>query len=126
MRARGHIGRRRSEAFDISLRAYGWNGLSGDAVAAGVPPPREVGLMFVATAPTQAQATSAAKTCNPLFFHMPLDADAELPSYAFPFSPAETERGQVYEFKLNHVIEVDASTSLVRMVLLKTTEALDA
>jgi hypothetical protein len=38
----------------------------------------------------------------------------ELPSYGFPFSPAELERGQVYEFRLNHIVSVSNSMELVR------------
>ena len=100
-------------AFDISLRPYGWNAVSGTAAEPG-PPPREVGLMFVATAATHVLATRIAKTCNPIFFHMPLARGVELPSYAFPFSPAEIERGQVFEFKLNHVVRIDDPLELVR------------
>ena len=88
--------------------------------SAGTASPREIGLMFVATAATQDLATQIAKTCNPYFFHMPLDRDTPLPSYAFPFSPAEIERGQVYEFKLNHVIAVDHPLELVRTVMITT------
>jgi hypothetical protein len=40
--------------------------------------------------------------------------DKELPSYGFPFSPAEWERGPVFEFRLNHVVEVDDPTELLR------------
>ncbi|MGA0607836.1 acyclic terpene utilization AtuA family protein [Phenylobacterium sp. VNQ135] len=99
----------------VTLRPYGWNAVSGLTPPAGTPPPREVGLMLVATGPDQATATQIAKTCNPLLFHMPLDPETELPSYAFPFSPAEIERGQVYEFRLNHVVEVDDPLELVRI-----------
>jgi len=113
-------------AFDISLRPYGWNAVSGTVIGAPEPPPREIGLLFVATADTQEIATQIAKTCNPGFFHMPLDRDQELPSYAFPFSPAETERGQVYDFKLNHVIAVDDPIQLVRIVLSEKDALLDA
>jgi len=97
--------------YDISLRPYGWNAVSGIEEDFS---PREIGLLFVATATTQELATQIAKTCNPLFFHMPLHREAELPSYAFPFSPAEIERGAVYEFRLNHVIEVGDPFALVR------------
>jgi hypothetical protein len=99
---------------DISLRPYGWNAVSGRPVAAGAAPPREIGLMFVATAPTQAIATEAARVCNPLFFHFPVREGSELPSYAFPFSPAEIERGQVFEFHLNHVVHVTSPFELAR------------
>ena len=100
--------------FDISLRAYGWNAVSGQAPPAGTAPPREVGLLFVATAENQALATQIAKVCNPYFFHFPVRMGIELPSYAFPFSPAEIERGQVFEFKLNHVVETTDAFELVR------------
>ena len=102
--------------FNISLRPYGWNAVSGSVIGSPLPAPREVGLLFVATAATQELATQIAKTCNPLFFHMPLNLEAELPSYAFPFSPAEIERGQVFDFKLNHVVHVDDPCELVRTV----------
>ena len=107
-----------ADGYDISLRAYGHNAVSGLASGSGVPAPREVGLLFVATAATQDLATQIAKTCNPWFFHMSLHDEVELPSYAFPFSPAEIERGQVFEFKLNHVIRVDHPLELVRMELI--------
>jgi len=100
--------------FDISLRPYGWNAVSGTPVDPAAPPPREVGLLFVATAATQELATQIAKTCNPWFFHLPLNPQTPMPSYAFPFSPAEVERGQVFEFKLNHVVHVDHPNELVR------------
>jgi len=100
--------------FHISLRMYGWNAVSGDTPPPGTPTPREVGVLFVATAETQEMATQIAKACNPYFFHFPLVLDDELPSYGFAFSPADIERGPVYEFKLNHVVEVDDPMELVR------------
>jgi hypothetical protein len=100
--------------FHISLRLYGWNAVSGVRPDPGTPPPREVGVLFVATASTQAMATQIAKACNPYFFHYPIDFEKELPSYAFAFSPADIERGPVYEFKLHHVVEVDGPMELVR------------
>lgn len=93
--------------FHISLRLYGWNAVSGDKPPPGTPPPREVGVLFVATADTQDMATRIAKACNPYFFHFPIEFDKELPSYGFAFSPADIERGPVYEFKLNHIVECD-------------------
>jgi hypothetical protein len=103
-----------ASSFDLSLRFYGWNGTSGRPVPANTPPPRDVGVMFVATAPTQDLANRIAKACNPYFFHMPLRPGIELPSYAFPFTPAEIPRGQVYEFLLNHVVHTKDGFELVR------------
>jgi len=99
--------------YDISLRIYGWNAVSGRPVPKGSAPPREVGVLFVASAATQSLATRIAKACNPYFFHFPLLRGKDLPSYAFPFSPSEIERGRVYEFLLNHAVAVDDPLELV-------------
>lgn len=120
-RVRDTMGARAGD-FDISLRPYGWNAVSGLSLSAPSAPPIEVGLLFVATAATQELATQIAKTCNPLFFHMPLNKDTPLPSYAFPFSPAEIERGAVYEFMLNHVIHVSSPLELVRTEVIELGE----
>ena len=37
-----------------------------------------------------------------------------MPSYAFPFSPAEIERGQVFQFHLNHIVRTAAPFELMR------------
>lgn len=116
-RVKANMGERAGE-FDISLRAYGWNAVCGAQLPPDTPAPREIGLLFIATAATQEIATQIAKTCNPWLFHLPLNACQELPSYAFPFSPAEVERGRVYEFLLNHVVHVENPMELVRTVFL--------
>jgi hypothetical protein len=103
-----------ADAVSVSLRPYGWNAVSGQTPPPGTVPPPEIGLMLVATAPTQALATEAAKICNPFFFHFPVRPEKEMPSYAFPFSPAEIERGQVFEFHLNHIIATSGPFELVR------------
>ncbi len=77
-------------------------------------------MLFVATAETQEIATQIAKSCNPYFFHFPVVPDKELPSYGFAFSPADIERGQVFEFKLNHVVEVDDPMALTRLKWLES------
>jgi hypothetical protein len=103
-----------ADDFHISLRLYGWNAVSGDTPPAETPAPREVGVLFVATAETQEIASQIAKACNPYFFHFPIVLDEELPSYGFAFSPADIDRGPVFEFKLNHVVELDSPGELVR------------
>lgn len=100
--------------FHISLRMYGWNAVSGDKPPEGTPAPREIGVLFVATADSQEMASQIAKACNPYFFHFPLSMDKELPSYGFAFTPADIDRGPVYEFKLNHVVHIDDPMALVR------------
>lgn len=112
-RARRSLGPEAGD-FHISLRLYGWNAVSGERPPPGTPAPREVGVLFVATAATQALATQIAKACNAWFFHFPVVRDKELPSYGFAFTPADIERGPVFEFRLNHVVATDDPMELVR------------
>lgn len=113
-RARDTLPSEERDNFHISIRMYGWNAVDGAAVPEGTPPPREIGVLFIATARTQELANSITHACNPYFFHYPAVMDKELPSYGFAFSPADVPRGQVYEFKLNHVVAVNDPLELVR------------
>ncbi len=99
--------------YSFSLRAYGWNAVYGGEVPAGYVP-NEIGILLTITAETQALATKIAKTFNPTLFHFPLDWNKQMPSFAYPFSPAEIERGRIYEFRLHHVVEIDDPLELVR------------
>jgi hypothetical protein len=101
--------------FDVSLRLYGWNAVSGRKMPPNSAVPHEVGVLFVVTAASQDLADRMAKACNPYFFHFPLRANIELPSYAFPFTPAEIPRGRVYEFLLNHVVHTADGHELTRI-----------
>lgn len=115
------LSRMRKAGFDMdglsySLRAYGWNATYGGDVPVGFVP-NELGVLLTVTAATQAAATQIAKAFNPALLHCPLEPDKPMPSFAFPFSPAEIERGPVYEFTLNHVVAVADPLELVKTVL---------
>jgi hypothetical protein len=99
--------------YSLALRCYGWNAVLG-ALESEDATPREVGVVLIATAPTQAVATSIAKYANPYLLHLPLPGMTHLPSFAFMTSPAEIERGATYEFVLNHSVVVDRADELVR------------
>ena len=103
-----------SGEYDLDIRAYGHSALAQPGAAPPTMPPREVGLMALVTAPDQEMATEIAKFCNPVLLHMPLNADDPMPSFAFPFSPAEVELGRLFEFKLQHVVAIDDPHELVR------------
>jgi hypothetical protein len=100
----------------IEVRCYGWNAVLGDRDPDPTPP-REVGVMLLVTARDQQTATSVVKLANPYLLHMPLPHMEHLPSFAFMASPAEIERGPLYEFLLNHVVELDSPTDLSRTVV---------
>lgn len=103
-----------ADAYDLQLRPYGWNALAPPGAPPPATPAHEVGLMALVTAAEQEQATEIAKFCNPALLHFPLNADDPMPSFAFPFSPAEVELGAFYEFKLNHVVAIDDPLELAR------------
>ena len=105
-----------ADACQIDVRCYGWNAVLGDRDPDPTPP-REVGAMLLVTARDQATATSVVKLANPYLLHMPLPEMQHLPSFAFMASPAEIERGPIYEFLLNHVVELDDPCDLSRTVL---------
>ena len=69
--------------------------------------PAEAGVMGIITAPSQETANEIGKLLNPFLLHHPLTREEEQPTFAFPFSPAEIDRGAIYEFCLNHVMELD-------------------
>ena len=72
----------------------------------------EVGVLCMVTAGTQETAHEIAKLANPFLLHFPLTDDEELPTFAFPYSPAETDRGPLYEFRLNHALVLDDPMSV--------------
>ena len=90
----------------VEVRLYGWNAVLGDRDPDPTPP-REVGALLLVTAETQEAATRVVKLANPYLLHMPLPHMEHLPSFAFMASPAEVERGPLYEFLLQHVAHVE-------------------
>ena len=105
--------------YQMDFRPYGWNVLDQSVHAKDALPPAEVGLMMIVSATTQEQASEIAKFCNPALLHFPISREDPMPSWAFPFSPAEVEMGAYYEFKLNHVVAVDDPMQLVRTKFVK-------
>ncbi|MDB2390737.1 DUF1446 domain-containing protein [Alphaproteobacteria bacterium] len=69
--------------------------------------PVEVGVLLIITAPDQITATDLSKLINPFLLHFPLGEQEDLPTFAFPYSPAHSDRGALYEFALNHVLTLD-------------------
>lgn len=95
-----------AERYQLEFRLIGIDAALG-ALENRAGEPVEVGVLGIVTADEQALATEIAKLINPWLLHYPLTADEELPTFAFPYSPAETERGALYEFCLHHVMELD-------------------
>lgn len=95
-----------AQDFTIEIRLIGQSATLG-ALENRAGDPIELGAMGLVTARTEALASEIGKLLNPYLLHHPLTLDEEVPTFAFPFSPAEIERGAIYEFCLNHLLHLD-------------------
>jgi hypothetical protein len=77
--------------------------------------PVELGVMAILTGPDQATANTLGKLMNPYLLHHPLTREEEQPTFAFPFSPAEIDRGAAYEFVLHHVMALSDPMEAFRL-----------
>lgn len=100
--------------FHIEIRLIGVDAALG-ALETKTQLPHEVGVLGIVTAQTQERAGEIAKMLNPFLLHHPLTHDEPMPTFAFPFSPAEMQRGPLYEFCLNHVLHLDDPMAAFRL-----------
>ncbi len=105
--------------FTIELRRIGMDATLG-ALEPGNVTPQELGILAIVTAESAALASEVAKILNPYLLHQPLTPDEPMPTFAFPFSPPEMARGEVYEFCLNHVLELKEPMEAFRLELVET------
>ncbi|MGC6473545.1 MAG: acyclic terpene utilization AtuA family protein, partial [Candidatus Puniceispirillaceae bacterium] len=92
-----------------------WGARENREVSAG-----EVGVMAIFTSPTQQQANEAAKLLNPDLLHLPLTPHEPMPTFAFPFSPPEMNRGASYEFCLHHIMAIDDPLCIFRLDIIES------
>jgi len=110
------------EDYSLEFRLIGVNSALG-AMENRRGQPVEVGVLGIITAPTQAQAAEIGKLINPFVLHHPLTPNEELPTFAFPYSPATTNRGALYEFVLNHVMRIDDPMAAFRLEVTEVSNA---
>lgn len=91
--------------YSLEFRHIGLNSTLGE-LEKNIRSPVEVGVLCLITSKSQI-STEIAKLINPFLLHFPLSSNEELPTFAFPFSPVHSDRGCVYEFSLNHILELD-------------------
>ena len=91
--------------YSLEFRHIGLNSILGE-LEKNIRSPVEVGVLCLITSKNQI-STEIAKLINPFLLHFPLSFNEELPTFAFPFSPVHSDRGCVYEFALNHILELD-------------------
>jgi hypothetical protein len=105
-----------ADTYDLEIRLIGIDATLG-ALENHRPLPAEVGALAIVTAPTEALASEIGKMVNPYLLHHALEENEPMPTFAFPFSPAEMNRGAIYEFCLNHVLHLSEPMSPFRLVV---------
>ena len=95
-------------AITLNVHVYGKNGTMGDLEPIKDATPHEICLLFLVTAPTQEIASAIASVTRHQALHLPIpEWSGLITGIACPFSPAYLDRGPVYRFNVNHVVEVD-------------------
>lgn len=93
-------------AYRVFVRRYGIDGAMGrlePTLVAG----HEVAIVIEITAASQQLATALAKSAGHIALHYPVpEWSGLITGLAFPYSPPELNRGAVYRFNLNHVLEL--------------------
>jgi ribosome modulation factor len=90
----------------LDIRCYGRDGTLGAREPLTDSPAHELCLTFDVTAPTQALASSISAVLRHQALHLPIPQWSGLiTTLACPYNPPYLERGPVYRFCLNHVIE---------------------
>ena len=102
------------DQYDIDIRLIGVDATLG-ALETAEPNSHEIGVLVIVTAASESLAEELGKLINPYLLHYPLSDDEALPTFAFPYSPAQSMRGEIYEFCLNHTIRFDEPLSAVRL-----------
>ncbi|MEM6941492.1 MAG: acyclic terpene utilization AtuA family protein [Pseudomonadota bacterium] len=118
VRCREKAAERLNEPFTLELRVIGLDATLG-ALDPGARMGSEVGVVGIVTAATDATAREVAKILNPYLLHHPLTEQEEMPTFAFPFSPLEMHRGEIFEFCLNHVLHLQNPMDAFRLDILE-------
>jgi hypothetical protein len=96
------------EDYQLVLRLYGRDGVMGAWEPAHGTTPVEVSIIAEVVAKTQDVANAALSLARVTLLHSDFPGRmCREGNMAFPFSPSDIERGAIYEFMLQHVIEID-------------------
>ena len=100
--------RLKPEQYVINIRIYGKNGTMGRLEPVKEIRSHELCLVIDATAPSQEIASSIAAIVRHQALHLPIpEWSGLITALACPYNPAHLDRGAVYRFNVNHVVEPD-------------------
>jgi len=106
--------------YAFHVRVYGKSGVMGKMEPVKEREPHELNLVFEATAPTQEIATAIMSSACHMGLHLSIPQwKGHISALAFPYSPDYVERGPVYRFNVNHVVEPADPYEMFPMEILK-------
>jgi hypothetical protein len=108
----------KDDDYHLVFRIYGENGVMGALEPVKEIRSHELCLIIEVTAPTQETASSIAGIIRHQGLHLPIpEWSGLITALACPYNPAHLERGAVYRFKVNHVVEPDDPCEMFPMQL---------
>ncbi len=103
------------DGYHIEFHIYGRDAVMGVLEPNRTELPKEVGIVFEATAATQELATKIAELSRQPLLHQPIaEWSGATTTFACLHNPAHIERGPVYRFNLNHVVLPQSATEMFR------------
>ncbi len=98
--------RLKPEDYFVNIRIYGKNGTMGPLEPIKEIRSHELCLLIEVTAPTQDIASSIAAIVRHQGLHLPIpEWSGLITALACPYNPAHLDRGAVFRFNVNHVVE---------------------
>ncbi|MBI2295149.1 MAG: acyclic terpene utilization AtuA family protein [Betaproteobacteria bacterium] len=106
------------DQYHICIRIYGKNGTMGPLEPVKEIRSHELALVIEATAPAQEIASSLGGVIRHQALHLPIpEWSGLITALACPYNPAHLDRGAVYRFNVNHVVEPDDPYEMFPMEL---------
>ncbi len=107
-----------NQNYEIITRVYGRDGVMGELEPHRQVDGHEAFILWDVISDSQELSRSIATSLSHMAVHNPIAKwNGLISGVAFPYSPAEIDRGPVYEFHLNHVLVPDSPLSLFRTEL---------
>ena len=110
--------RLKPDQYFLNIRIYGKNGTMGPLEPVKEIRSHELCLLIEVTAPSQETASSIAGIVRHQGLHLPIpEWSGLITALACPYNPAHLDRGAVYRFNVNHIVEPDDPYEMFPMEL---------
>jgi hypothetical protein len=113
-------GKVKEEDYTIIHRVYGRDAVMGPLEPLADELPHEVGMVFDITARDHDTAKALAQTFAHFIVHFPIpEWHGLISGLAYPYAPPQLDKGEVYRFNMNHVVEPDDPCEMFPMELME-------